>query len=1433
MGYYNVSSGQICNNTYLEKSSMTVSEGGIVNSTAVFQSGTVTVRSGGIANSTTVYSGGAITVLSGGMANSVTVNSRGGMGADGTANVVTVNFAGQVSVNGTVNSATVNGGGMTVLSGGTANSITVNGGRLNIGNDGTATEIVENGGCVDVASNANVTFVPNVFSNCYPQEAGSITLHSGTTAVNLQFYDLTIYDGGVAENASAFNGDMFLSGGTANGAVLSGGRLTILSGGVANDTELNYFRRETTDAQFRNCSMTVSRGGTANRTVVKGFRNDLYNFSGGIMTLSGGIANNTSVFSGGILNISGGGVANDTVVGGFGALCGPDDEIDSGTVNVLAGGTANNVMVNMGGMLCVGGKAVGIVENGGYVDVQSFKTATFASNTFSGLILYSAPVPYSSGGLSATVHSGTTAVDVTLERGGLLEVFSGGKLTGRLVNLGGTVSVDKDAIIDFDLTRTAPGAEALINDFTGISGTPIYTLTVNANQTGGIYKLAAGASEFQETITVVNTDGIVSGTLTVGETSVISGIVYSLALSDDILSLRIGETDTPSQYTSDGVIVSSGAVVAVGQNETYHDTLICSGGALTFDGKGSADGVTVNSGGSLSVSKGGTAVNIVENGGFVEFAENGAELSFAPHAFGNCYLKNATLHSGTTACDVKVAGSLFVYEGGVADGVEAWTPYRDGANSFTVIVSGGTANNVTLTNAKSIMNVSSGGVANNAKLTVAWADDEGGRLNISSGASANGTFVGNNGAMTIETGGTATDTTILGGTVQIMGKGAADRVTVCSGGTLTVANTASAANIIENGGYVKATPGKNVSFASNSFAGLVLLTGANATVHSGTTAFDTTISAGAMHVYDGGITERTYVKPGGRMFVSSGGAAKDAIVSAGGSMILINKGTADGTIVDSGGALRVSVGASANNTVVNAGGRLMVDNGTVNGLVIDGKGSATLNNCKLTGRIWLGNIGATIPVINVNEGTTLDFDLTQTSAGAGALVNALSCFAGVTLYTLTVEEKWETGSYDYYLALGASGFDSTITVVNKKGDELGVLTVGETVGIGGIDYTLKRETNDHETFFLTLTVDVPDSTPKDLVGTAEQVSWEAYGAEQFIVEYSMDDFEHVIQIVTTGNAVDTPDLPAGTYQWRVKAAEGGEWAVGEAIVSEAESDTPKVVEAVWDGNDDLFFASQSGTWSSIFFAQHVGSINDWEGTNETIEVNGKGRIRNLFFGTADPNVLCLTDADNGDGIFVDDVYTDLPEEVEEHMARLYMIQEIRAGAGDDIVDMTSQRFEYIGDGLTIRGGDGNDVIWANKGDNMLFGDAGNDRIVGASGDDVIIGGIGNDSMHGGGGNDVFVFCDNWGIDTVEQLASGKVTLWFASGDESNWNAETLTYTDGTNSVTVSGVSVEQVTLKFGDDGSELFAALSNAGAFDDFTSQRIFEESDSGILASL
>ena len=1404
--------------------------------------------------------------------------SKGGMASD---TILDFNGSMYVSYGGKAEKTTVNGyAEMDIYEGGLASSTTVNsGGRLTVSSGGTATEILENGGCVSVADDADVTFAVNTFSGLILSQY-SASIHSGTTAVSTTLGRdgrLFVYSGGIADNTTVdYRGTLNVSsGGTANSTLLAYnsmgyGSMNIYSGGMANDTVIDWGTLAISgggtavntvlqegggaiiesdgiaDSVMVGGVLNVSSGGTALNVrenggivnVAKGASVTFLSntFSGlkldigsatihsgttavaatitsknaSLLIFDGGVAENT-VNSGQIL-VSSGGTANGTINSGRLTVSsgGTADgtTFEGGDFRVMAGGTANSttlngsgmnvsgsadhVVVNVGGGLSVnaGGTATNIIENGGYVSFAEGADVTFASNTIYDLSLLGQRT-------STTVHSGTTVCNAFIGSGAgkTMIIYSGGKLTGKIIVSGGAITAKDGAIIDFDLTTVAPGAAARIDSMTlsRISGTPTYTITVNADQTEGIYRLVEGMSEFDRTITVVNTVGTELGTLTVGETTDVSGVGYTLSLSEDgVLSLKVGETDTPSPYTSDGLIVDRNNPVDVSSGQVFHDVSIVQGGRMTVSGGGVLDGVDVISNGSLTVSGGGTATNIVENGGYVS-VEDGAEVSFVPHAFtlGNSSFNGmATVHSGTTAYN-NYGGTFHVYSGGVANNNRGGTfhVYSGGVannNGGTFYVyNGGVANSATIVSddGEGYAYVSSGGMINGTILS-------GGTIFLS-GGTANNTVFDNNGrtagsAFLIVAGGVANNTVVRG---NIQNQEKRDHfLVVCSGGTAN--NT-----IVNAGGRL------DLWYGSGLYGG----SGAGE-------ANDTIVNLGGTIGVISGTANRTTVYSGGEAHVFSSGVANDTIVSSGGKAHVYSCGVANDTIVSSGGCLDVSLweaGGTANGIVVHKGGTVNVgSDGTVTGKLMFEEGA----------------------VVSMTEGAVLDFDLTQAEAGADALVNDLSIIQGTPLYTLTVDTNrdWTPGTYDYTLANGAADFDGTISVVSIAGDELGMLTVGETVRIGYNDYTLNLLES-----ALSVTIEAPDLTPQATVGTAEQVSWEATGADQYIVEYSTDNFEHVIQIVTTASATDMLELPAGTYQWRVKADENSDWAVGESIVSEVEPDTPKVVQAVEDGSDDLFFAAPSGTWSDIFFARHEGSVNDWTGTREGASANGKGRIRNLFFGTADPNVLCLTDAENGDGIFVDDIYTDLPDEVAEHTARLYRIREIRAGAGDDIVDMTSQRFEYTGDGLTIRGGDGSDVIWANKGDNMLFGDDGNDRIVGASGSDVIVGGIGNDSLHGGGGEDTFIFCDNWGVDTVEQLESGTITLWFANGDESNWNAETLTYADGENRVTVSGVSAEQITLKFGDDGSEQFAALSNTGAFDAFASRRIFEESDSGILAGV
>jgi Ca2+-binding RTX toxin-like protein len=332
---------------------------------------------------------------------------------------------------------------------------------------------------------------------------------------------------------------------------------------------------------------------------------------------------------------------------------------------------------------------------------------------------------------------------------------------------------------------------------------------------------------------------------------------------------------------------------------------------------------------------------------------------------------------------------------------------------------------------------------------------------------------------------------------------------------------------------------------------------------------------------------------------------------------------------------------------------------------------------------------------------------------------------------------------------------------------------------------------------------------------------------EYRVEIAQDDaFDKAIRIATSGTAFDVAGR-AGTYSCRASEADGV-FTAGSASWTSSET-VPRQVASNGNGRADVFFASVDGNdvWSGLYQAKNMT-------TGETAEIRGKNRIRDTFTGSdSDANILYLSDLDNGDAFFMDDIYSEFGDD-----ARLSLIREVRAGEGNDVVDMTSAKYAAELAGMTVRGGAGDDVLWGAEGGNSLFGDAGNDRISGGAGDDVIAGGAGDDALNGGGGNDIFTFGENWGNDVVSQSEGeeNSVTLWFESGSEANWNAETLTYTDGENSVAVSGATAIELKFGAGADDAVQFANLKEMGAFLGSTTQAVFETEENrskGILASL
>lgn len=134
----------------------------------------------------------------------------------------------------------------------------------------------------------------------------------------------------------------------------------------------------------------------------------------------------------------------------------------------------------------------------------------------------------------------------------------------------------------------------------------------------------------------------------------------------------------------------------------------------------------------------------------------------------------------------------------------------------------------------------------------------------------------------------------------------------------------------------------------------------------------------------------------------------------------------------------------------------------------------------------------------------------------------------------------------------------------------------------------------------------------------------------------------------------------------------------------------------------------------------VGSPSD---PNEVQSFTVTGIYSNTVWkGTGNSTLLGTSSSDL---IFLDQLAYSSP--------RISAITVISAGAGNDLVDMSSSRFSY--GRLDIRGGSGNDWLLGNDGSDIISGGTGDDRLKGYAGNDTLIGGTGKDVLFGGAGSD--------------------------------------------------------------------------------------------------
>ena len=1128
----------------------------------------------------------------------------------------------------------------------------------------------------------------------------------------------------------------------------------------------------------------VSSGGTALKTTV--------NANGRMSVFSGGTACGVSVLPKGDLNVSSGGVAMLV-----------DWTPCEGTLSVDAGGYLSFVS-RYSGVYCG-------------ADYQLlFKTPTLDSTTID--ISYKDYYVMSDGIAESAVmqgrmhvFSGGTANSITVSRYSELFISSGGLACNTVVDEVGHIDVRSGGTAN----NTEINSRATLNVSLGGSAD-----TVNVNK--GMLCVYSGGTATNVLWTPCEGSVAIADGGYVAFVSQYSGVYYGsgnhLLSNNTIMESVIlsGNNETTMQVLSGGTAINTTvdrlAKLTVSSGGSILNTGLVSNGQISVSRGGTADGTTISDG-RMYVSRGGTANDTtINSGGDFNILSDGTANSAT---INSCGIMNVFSGGVVNSATVNAGGYLFVSSGGAATEVlenGGYVYVMDGAdvafvpNTFSDIVL-----------SKTSATVHSSTVANCITL------DSGGKLHVSGGGIADNTTVSSGGSLLILSGGTANSATVNSkGTLRCS-----------SGGRMTGQMTFLTGAVVSGGSG--AVLDFDISGLSSDAAARVN----NLALTRGVFSYTLTVSASQ--------TEGIYTLAEGAAgfgkeisVLNTSGRALGTL-TVGQTLTIKDK---DYTLNEANGALTVSlrkadvIPDTAAPTVSNV--KADIETPTNRDVTVT---ADFADDVKLTASLYrIGEDGEWRDYpdggVTVKNNTTIYFKAIDAWDNESALVSftvanidrdhPVIMLAGdneTPLQASTLSARSEDGIDIFYsMDDGATWtkYDGPISVTSNGKYVFRATDAAGNVGTAEYSFT-----------------NIQPSQPTPTSDVAPQTrSWDKVEeAAQYVVEYAMDDaFENVIRLVVDSNSLDSFQMPSGSYQMRVKPIGGDEWTVAEPVVAEETSGEPKLIKSNADGNADMFFVNKAGTWESGYVAQHAGSTDDktWDGTGEFAALLGRNKLTDIIEGSTDANILLMTDDSDGDALFVDDIYSDSPGELGLSQSRIAQIDEIRAGAGDDIVDMTSQRFEYTGDGLTIRGGDGNDVVWANKGNNRLFGDAGNDRLVGASGNDVIVGGIGNDRMHGGGGNDVFAFCDNWGTDTVEQLETGTVTLWFAGGDESKWNSDTLTYTDGDNSVRVSGVTLDRITLKFGGVGDDAaqFDTLSGMGAFADFTSKQIFEESGKGILAS-
>ncbi|MCG7504043.1 hypothetical protein L4923_03330 [Mesorhizobium sp. IRAMC:0171] len=626
MGNLEVNGGTVTNLASGElHGDVTINGGELINDNRIF--GTLTINNGGTATNNetvsglvTVEEGGALTNTTGSGLNGGLVNSGTSINHRGGTITTVVNTDGTFTNAGTVTETLeVNGGIVTNLGTGELHgAVTVNGGELindnrifgtlTINNGGTATNNETVGGLVTVEEGGALTNTTGSGLNGGLVNSGTSINHQGGTITTIVNTDGTFSNAGTVTETLEVNGGIVTNLGTGelhgavtvnggeliNGNVISstltvnsGGRVTNnelvfglatvnvggtlnnrtdgqLSGGLVNfGTSTNAL--DATIASVVNNAGTLSNSGTVTGTLEVNNGTVTNNAIGriqGAVTVNGGELINNNLINSTVTVNNGGKITNSAVVVGLTTVN------DGGILNNNSGSHLDGGLVNFGTSVNVaGGSIAGVINNAG----------TF---TNSGTVAGAATI---SGG--TITNTGQITGVTTVDAGGTLNNYAGGRLDGGLINSGVSVNAADGSVANVvnnagTFTNSGTVAAATVNGGTLsnlnlISG----TLTVNnggaATNTGTISGLAT-----------VNT----GGTLNNAGGQFDGGLVNSGMVTGAVTATRSTITNQAAGRMLDSVTVNGGEFVNFGTVEADVRNL-----AGVFQNSGTIAGTFANS----------------------------------------------------------------------------------------------------------------------------------------------------------------------------------------------------------------------------------------------------------------------------------------------------------------------------------------------------------------------------------------------------------------------------------------------------------------------------------------------------------------------------------------------------------------------------------------------------------------------------------------------------------------------------------------------------------------------------------------------------------------------------------------------------------------------------------------------------------------------